>query len=441
MAYDRKGRENLDRLATQMKNLIDTVDKSGRTNWTSSEREQFEKFEAAYDRQEQQVCRNEGITNIDQRKGPAIDESGGLEEVRDTFRRGGRRAPDAHAQMFTKYIRAGVDSLDDDERKLLRGKFVANDKGGLQIRNAQGVGTGGQGGYIVPQGFSYQLEEAMKWWGGIDGITGEFRTDAGNPFPWPTINDTTNRGRLISENQQVTETDMVFNQVTFNAYIASSDIVLVPVTLLEDSAFDIDALLARLLGIRLGRLRNYYATVGTGSGQPTGLVTAAVAAGNILTLGAGSTASIVYNNLVDLEHSVDPSYRYAPSARWMFNDTTLKLLKKLVDGNGRPLWSPGLTASMQDGPGVALNTNPQILGHGYVVNPNMAPPAANSYSVLFGAMETFKMRRVKDGITVMRLVERYADFLQQGFLAWERWDSNLIDAGTHPIAVLQQSAT
>lgn len=443
--YDRKGREQLDKLATQMKNLLNTVARSGRTEWTSEERSKWDKLEAGYDAAEAAVLRNENRASLDDpERGPAITFGGDLPEIRDTFRRrGGRGAPDAHAQTFTKYIRAGLDALDDDERKLLRTKFVDHGNGnGLQIRNAQGVGTGGQGGFSVPQGFSYELEEAMKWWGGIDGITSQFRTDSGSPFPWPTINDTTNRGRLISENQQVTETDAVFNQVTFNAYIASSDIVLVPVTLLQDSAFDIDALLARLLGIRLGRLRNFYATIGTGINQPTGIVTAAVAAGNILTLTTGSTVTITYANLVDLEHSVDPGYRYDPSARWMFNDTTLKLLKKLVDGNSRPLWSPGLTASMQDGPGVQLlDTRPSILGHPYVVNPNMASPAANAYTILFGAMNTFKLRKVADGISVVRLVERYMDFLQQGYIAWERWDSNLIDAGTHPIAVLQQANT
>jgi HK97 family phage major capsid protein len=282
----------------------------------------------------------------------------------------------------------------------------------------------------------------MKWYGGIEGVVGEFATATGNPWPWPTVNDTTNKGRIIGQDVQVTETDFVFGQVTFNAYIGSSDLVLIPLALMEDSYFDMDALTARLLGIRLGRLLNNMCTIGTGSAQPTGIVTAAVAAGNTYQCPTGETASIAYSDLVNLEHSVDPDYRYQPSTRWMFPDLMLKLLKKLVDGNNRPLWQPGLTASFREGAAVDLiAAKPTVLDHPYVINQDMAAPAANAYTMLFGDMSTFKLRRVAGGLTLLRLVERYADYLQVGFIAFMRFDSNLIDAGTHPVAVLQQSAS
>jgi HK97 family phage major capsid protein len=170
-------------------------------------------------------------------------------------------------------------------------------------------------------------------------------------------------------------------------------------------------------------------------------VTAAVAAGNLLTLGAGNTSTIAYANLVDLEGLVDPAYRENPASKWMFSDGMLKLLKKLVDGNQRPLWQPGLTASFQGGAAVVTGSKPKILEHEYVINQDMAVPAASAYSMLFGDMSTFKVRDVAGGTTLLVLRERYADYLQVGFIAYRRFDSNLIDAGTHPIAVLQQSAS
>jgi hypothetical protein len=42
---------------------------------------------------------------------------------------------------------------------------------------------------------------------------------------------------------------------------------------------------------------------------------------------------------------------------------------------------------------------------------------------------------------VLRLTERYADYLQVGFLAFSRHDGVLVDAGTHPVAYYQNSAT
>ena len=70
----------------------------------------------------------------------------------------------------------------------------------------------------------------------------------------------------------------------------------------------------------------------------------------------------------------------------------------------------------------------------------MASMAASAKSILFGDFKNYRVRRVA-GVQVMRLVERYADFNQVGFVAFQRWDGNLVDAGTHPIKYLQNSAT
>jgi HK97 family phage major capsid protein len=170
-----------------------------------------------------------------------------------------------------------------------------------------------------------------------------------------------------------------------------------------------------------------------------------VNAGNILQFPAGQTASINYSNLVDLELSVDPAYRYNPSSYWMMSDAMLKTIKKLVDGNNRPLWQPGLTASFEVGaaPQLLGGYRPTILDHPYIINQDMAPPAANAYSILFGDMSRFKVRKVGEGFSLMRLVERYADYLQIGFVGWGRFDSNMVTPAftRQPLVVGQQSAT
>jgi HK97 family phage major capsid protein len=58
--------------------------------------------------------------------------------------------------------------------------------------------------------------------------------------------------------------------------------------------------------------------------------------------------------------------------------------------------------------------------------------AADAKSVLFGDFSKFVIRDVR-GFTLVRLDERYADYHQVGFLAFLRTDSDLLDAGTHPI--------
>ena len=90
----------------------------------------------------------------------------------------------------------------------------------------------------IEPGFSDQLEAALRWFGGIsEGVCGFFHTETGQPWPWPTTDDVQNKGRLVGENVQLVETDIVFNQIVFNSWIFSSDIVLIPLALLEDSCY------------------------------------------------------------------------------------------------------------------------------------------------------------------------------------------------------------
>jgi HK97 family phage major capsid protein len=453
--FAKKQREENNRLATEMRAYLDRIDNSGR-NWTSAEREEYGKMETDYTVREELIAAQERSgARIDALARPIGGDGNGpqiadvevqqyIKEFRTTPKALAEKRKaimaEPHARAFYNYMRQGrhqegLSGLSEQDREILSSLSSPN------IQNAQST-VGSQGGYLIPQGFSQQLMEAMKWYGGTDGVVGEFDTATGNPWPWPTVNDTTNKGRIIGQDVQVTETDFVFGQVTFNAYIGSSDLVLIPLALMEDSYFDMDALTARLLGIRLGRLLNQQCTVGTGSASPTGIVNASVTAGNVVTLPTGETASVAYTDLVNLEHAVDPDYRYQPTTRWMFSDLMLKLLKKLVDGNNRPLWQPGLTASFAEGAAVDITASkPTILDHPYIINQDMATPAANAYTMLFGDMSAYKVRKVAGGLTLLRLVERYADYLQVGFVAFLRFDGQLIDAGTHPIAVMQQSAT
>ena len=442
-SYVKALREKLAHVAADIQAIVSLAQKENNRGLSAEERETFDRLADEHTAIEADIQRAEKsgtlMANLaEPASGPKIVEAN-LEQIQDELRLSPAekrlRDKDPHERAFAKYLRGGVSALDADERRVMQ--FVP----GTRIQNAQTETTTG-GGYVIPTGFSGLLEEAKKWFGGIAGVVDKFITDSGNPWPWPTVNDTVNKGRILGLNTQVTETDLVFNQVTFNAYIGSSDLVLVPLALLEDSYFDLNALVARLLGVRLGRLYNWKCTTGSGTAEPTGIVTAAVAAGSVTQFPTGETTGLAYTDLVNIEHTVDPSYRFNPSTYWMFSDAVLKVIKKLVDGNGRPLWQPGIASSFREGAQVDLvAAKPNILDHPYIINQDMATPAANAYSLLFGDMSAFKVRELRAGTTVMRLTERYADYLQVGYTAFQRFDSNLIDAGTHPIAVGQQSAT
>lgn len=435
MSYSKQLREKLARLSVELRAIVSTAKADGNRGLNGDEQTKFNTLEAEYTQTENSIKAAERSEQIDAdlatvpgdaivpviNPEAAVSADGG---------RGKKRS--ARDEAFSAYLRHGAQGLDAEQRAAL-GAFRGVQPG--SIRAAQTLTTGG-GGYLIPQGFSDQLEEAMKWYGGILGNVGEFSTETGNPLPWPTVNDTANMGQIIGVNTQVSEQDFAFSQVTFNAYIFSSNSVLIPLALIEDSYFDLDAFTARNLGIRLGRIVNHSMTVGTGGGtQPTGLVPAVVAAGNTIVGAVGETTSVSYTDLVDLLHAVDPAYRSNPSSKFMFHDSTLKALRLLKDTAGRPLWQPGLTAGFGQG------FPETILDRPYVINNDMAVMAADANSILYGDLSKYKVRRVATGTTVMRLVERYADYLQVGYIAFLRADGNLVDAGTHPIAVFSNSAT
>lgn len=341
-----------------------------------------------------------------------------------------KEARAAHRAAMDRYIRFGMQALDEEQRSLLMGHSV-NLQSSPETRDLSAL-TGSAAGFTVADEMIREIEIAMKSFSGVAQSRSRlFPTSTGADLPWPTANDTNNTGELVAENVATTIAaagagDPTFGQVVFKSYLFSSKLIKVPIQLLQDSATNIEELMGRMLGERLGRITNTKYTVGTGANEPQGIVTGA-------TLGntAAATAAITYGEMIDLQHTVDPAYR--PDAQFMFHDTTWSILRKLLDSNGRPIWQPAAGGSM----GAAAEGT--LLGQGFVVNQDMAVPAASAKVILYGDLSKYVRRQVK-GYTLIRLAERFAEQFQVGFVAFLRSDGRLLDAGTHPIKYLQQHA-
>ena len=288
---------------------------------------------------------------------------------------------------------------------------------------AQSTQVAATGGITIAEGFVNNLEMAMLAYGGMRAVADVMRTDSGNNMPWPTVNDTSNEGALLGENTSVgSAVDIPFDGVTFHAYKYSSKLVQIPAELMEDSAFNLAAEAGRLLGERLARITNRHFTVGTGAAQPKGIMPAATVG-----VTTASASAITADELLDLVHSVDPSYRNG--AGFMMHDSTVLALRKLKDGEGQYLWQSGLQAGQAD----------RLLGYPLTPNQHCATIAASALTIAFGLLSKYKIRDVA-GLRLKRLVERYADTDQEGFIAFSRHDGNLLDAGTHPVKTLQMHA-
>ena len=199
------------------------------------------------------------------------------------------------------------------------------------------------GGTLVQPGFAQTFEKALLDFSGVREVADILRTDTGAELSWPTVNDTMNEGRIVSENQCVPDTDVATGVVKFGAFKYTSDMIKVPVELLEDAAFDLASEIGVMAGERIGRRQNRDFTTGDGAGKPLGFLNSAMP--GVTT--AGPTA-ITYGELQALEHSVDPAYRNSPKTMYMFNDSVLLYLRQLTDASGKPLWQTNVALGAPD---------------------------------------------------------------------------------------------
>jgi HK97 family phage major capsid protein len=176
---------------------------------------------------------------------------------------------------------------------------------------------------------------------------------------------------------------------------------------------------------RLGRITNTHFTTGSGSGQPNGVVTAA-GSGKVGT--TGQTSTVIYDDLIDLQHSVDPAYRELGNCGWMMNDSSVKVIRKIKDGQSRPLFIPGYEEAIPAS-GKAGGIPDSLLGDPIQINQDVATMAANAKSILYGDFSFYKIRDVLD-MQMFRFTDSaYAKNGQVGFLAFLRSGGNLTDVG------------
>lgn len=411
--------EKRGRIIDKQEKLLQEASDEGR-ELNDDEQKRFDNMEEEYSRLTQQI---ENTRKVREKKDATEDRLGKKTEEL-SFKEGKNKKPDEvreeedlHKRAFWKYVRDGMSELDSEERQFMS-----------QIR-AQSSGTGSEGGFTVPEGFSNELETALKRFGGMRQAARVISTDSGNDLPWPTNDDTGNVGEILGENTQVNEQDTTFGVVTFKAWKYSSKAIRVPVELLQDSAFDMESYLAERLAERVGRITNTHFTTGDDSDKPEGVVTGATVGHTT----SGGATTFSFEDVIDLKHSVDPAYRNMPSTQFMFSDATLAVIKKLnVDSNdARPLWQPSFVVGEPD----------RIDGDTYVINQDVDDSGTfGNKFMLYGDFSKYIIRDVRD-FQLLVLRERYADFHQVGIFGFLRTDGRMIDAGQNPIQVMQHAAS
>ncbi|HEY0062987.1 MAG TPA: phage major capsid protein [Telluria sp.] len=317
------------------------------------------------------------------------------------------------AKALRAFLAGGILNMSDSDRSRMMSRQTPD------IRAAMSTTTPAEGGYTTSPEYQKSLEAAMKAFGGMRSVASVIRTASGTQMNFPTADATAEEGEIVGQSVAVAAGDTTFGNATMDVYKYSSKKIALPFELVQDSFLDIEAYVQALLAMRLGRIQNRHQTVGTGSAQPMGIVTASTL-GKVGT--TGQTTAVTYDDLVDLEHSVDPAYR-SGNVGYMFHDSTLKVLRKLKDSQGRPIFVPGYETG---NPGGAPD---RIMGRAITINQHMPVMAANAKSILFGQFSKYLIRDVMD-LTLFRMTDSAFTLLGQiGFVAFQRSGGNLIDVG------------
>lgn len=376
--------------------------------WDVSDQEKYDSAMAEIDAIEGQITREQNY--IDRFSETLVNES-----LENAFNSKTSQKDSQARAIYAKYLRNGEKAITAEEW--------------ISIRNTLSTTTGSQGGFAVQSEVASTLVDFLKAYGGVREVATVINTELGNPLSFPTSDGTAETGELIAENTTATSADPVFGTVAVNAYKFSSKVVAVPFELLQDAQIDVESFVNTRLADRIGRITNSFFTTGTGTAQPGG-VAALSSSGKVGT--TGQTLTVIFDDLVDLEHSVDIAYRRSANCSFMLNDASFKVVKKLKDTQGRPIFIPGWDGFGQKAPDT-------ILGYRVVINNDVAVMAANAKSILFGDFSKYIVRDVM-GATLFRFDDSaYIKLGQIGFLMWARSGGNLTD--TTAVKYYQNSAT
>ena len=294
-----------------------------------------------------------------------------------------------------------------DEYKTAFWGMIRNRVATPGVMNALQVGTDSEGGYLVPDEYERTPVQGLEEENVLRALCTVIQTSSGDrKIPLVASHGTAS---WVDEEATIPDSDDVFGQISIGAHKVAT-MIKVSDELLQDSVFNIESSIASEFARRIGAAEEEAFITGNGTGKPTGLLHATNGAGTGVTT-TGTT--IAADELFDLVHSIKSVYR--KKAVFLLNDSTLKAIRKLKDGQGQYLWQPGIKEGQPD----------TLLNYRLVTSPFMPEIDSGNKVILFGDFKSYWIAD-RQGRSFQRLNELYAATGQVGFRATQRVDGRLV---------------
>ncbi len=258
----------------------------------------------------------------------------------------------------------------------------------------------------VPVGFSETVYGLARLVGPMLDVSDVITRASGESFRLPTYTAYSTATQYAA-GSAIAESNPTFDSILLTPKKVGF-IVQVANELLMDAGFDIESVIAEQAGNAIGFKVNDLATVGTGSTEATGIVTAASSGVT------GGTTTFTADQLIDLQFSLNGAARRLPGVGYMANTTSLGVMRKLKDDNNQYLYT------------VNVGAPDNFAGFPIYENPAMSSPATGVKSVLFGDFKSFKI--VTTGLDVATSTDAYFANDVTAYRFSYRFDSNITHA-------------
>jgi|TARA_R110000803_G_scaffold124734_1_gene192441 HK97 family phage major capsid protein len=263
----------------------------------------------------------------------------------------------------------------------------------------------------VPKSFYDEVFSIARLAGPMLDVSQVIATTSGESLTIPTLT-AYSTANVRGEGAAIGESDPTFSSITLGAFKYS---FLVPVSneLLNDAGFNLTSLIAEQAGNAIGYAVNAGLTNGTGTVEPTGVMESAAAG----ITGAASAAGVFSaDELINLQYTLDGAARRLPGVAYMASGASIGAMRTLKDAAGQYLYQ------------VNVGQPDSFAGYTIVENPAIAGQAADTASVVFGHLPSYKVR-MAGGLQIAQSTDYAFNTDQTVFRVLMRVDGGLTHAG------------
>ena len=319
-----------------------------------------------------------------------------------------REAKTAEAMQAAAVNFAGA-TVSDNESDILR-KMAMGEIRGYEFGMEKRI-TGSSTGAPVPTSFYNEIVKVARLVNPLLDYATVINTASGENLQIPSQSGFST-ATIVGQGSTVAISEPTLNAfVTLGAYKFSA-LSQLSRELILDAGVDIVGFLAEQFGNAFGLAVGNKILNGTGTVEPTGILTTASTG----VVGAtGTVGAFTSDNIIDLVYSLDGALRNKPSFAMLANSTSIAAMRKLKDSYGQYLFQIGLGQDARD----------LVLGVPVIETPSMPSPGTANVSLAVGDLKAIYVRNA-GGLQV----DRSDDFAFQTDLstwrATQRLDSRLV---------------